>query len=102
MATVSKKDIVDRISKGQRIKNVLVRNVVQNFLDEMTTELVGGNRLEFRDFGIFETKNRPARMAKNPKTLEPVEVPAKRAVKFKMGRLMKRKLGNVVEVSQGH
>ena len=102
MATVSKKDIVDRISKGQRIKNVLVRNVVQNFLDEMTTELVGGNRLEFRDFGIFETKDKPAWMAQNPKTHEPVEVPAKRAVKFKMGRLMKRKLGNVVEVSQGH
>ena len=50
MTTISKKDFVDRISNGQQIKKLLVRKVVQNFLDEMTTELVGGNRLEFRDF----------------------------------------------------
>ena len=102
MATVSKKEIIDKISNGQKIKKLLVRKIVQNFLDEMTTELVGGNRLEFRDFGIFETKDKPAWMAQNPKTHEPVEVPAKRAVKFKMGRLMKKKLGNVVVISQGH
>jgi len=50
------------------------------------------NRLEFRDFGIFETRTRAARVAQNPKTLERVEVPAKRTVKFKMGRLMKENL----------
>jgi len=92
MATISKKDLVDRISNRQQIKKVLVRNVVQNFLDEMADELVGGNRLEFREFGIFKTKDKPARMAQNPKTLEPVEVLAKRIVKFKMGRIMKQKL----------
>jgi len=50
------------------------------------------NRLEFRDFGVFETRTRAARTAQNPKTLERVEVPAKRTVKFKMGRLMKQNL----------
>jgi nucleoid DNA-binding protein len=48
--------------------------------------------LEFRDFGVFETRTRAARVAQNPKTLERVEVPAKRTVKFKMGRLMKENL----------
>jgi hypothetical protein len=54
-----------------------------------------GNRLEFRDFGVFETKIRKARKAQNPKTLEPVEVPEKRTVKFKVGRLMKQKLSGL-------
>ncbi|MBN2843968.1 MAG: HU family DNA-binding protein, partial [Sedimentisphaerales bacterium] len=52
-------------------------------------------RLEFRDFGVFETKHRAARVAQNPKTLERVQVPPKRTVKFKVGRLMKQKLQEV-------
>ena len=92
MATISKKEIVDRIVTEQQIKRKLVKNVVQNFLDEMTTELASGNRLEFRNFGIFESKKKPARVGLNPRNLDPVEIPAKRIVKFKMGRLMKQKL----------
>jgi nucleoid DNA-binding protein len=48
--------------------------------------------LEFRDFGVFETRTRASRVAQNPKTLERVEVPSKRTVKFKMGRLMRENL----------
>jgi len=55
--------------------------------------------LEFRDFGVFETKVRKARKAQNPKTLEPVEVPEKRTVKFKVGRLMKAKLAGMTGVA---
>ena len=47
---------------------------MQQFLDEIVNELGKGNRLEFRDFGVFETKIRKAQ-AQNPKTLEPVAVP---------------------------
>jgi nucleoid DNA-binding protein len=72
-----------------------VKKVVQQFLDEIINELGQGNRLEFRDFGVFETKVRKARKAQNPKTLEPVEVPEKRTVKFKVGRLMKQKLAGM-------
>ncbi|MHC4677681.1 MAG: HU family DNA-binding protein [Planctomycetota bacterium] len=61
---------------------------------KIISELAKGNRLEFRDFGVFETVTRAARMAQNPKTLEQVHVPAKQAVKFKMGRLMKQKLNS--------
>jgi integration host factor subunit beta len=72
-----------------------VKKVVQQFLDEIVNELGKGNRLEFRDFGVFETKLRKARKAQNPKTLEPVAVPEKRTVKFKVGRLMKQRLGEM-------
>ena len=90
--TVTKKELVDRIADGTKAKHVLVKKVVQGFLDEIIEELAKGNRLEFRDFGVFEPRQRAARIAQNPKTLARVQVPAKRTVRFKVGRLMKQKL----------
>ncbi len=92
MATITKKELIDRIAERTQAKRVAVKSIIQAFLDEITRELGENNRLEFRDFGVFETRTRAARVAQNPKTLERVEVPAKRTVKFKMGRLMKERL----------
>ncbi|MHC4556454.1 MAG: HU family DNA-binding protein [Planctomycetota bacterium] len=94
MATITKKELVERIAERTRNKPIIVKIVVQQFLDEVTTELAKGNRLEFRDFGVFEVREQAARIAQNPKTLEPIEVPAKRRVKFKMGRLIRQKLNS--------
>ena len=95
MSTITKKELIDRIAESAGSRRVLVKKVVQQFLDEIVNELGRGNRLEFRDFGVFETKLRKARKAQNPKTLEPVAVPEKRTVKFKVGRLMKQRLGEM-------
>ncbi len=92
MATITKKELIDRITENTQAKRLLVKVTIQNFLDELISELGKGNRLEFRDFGVFEVKERAARVAQNPKTLEKVQVPAKRKVKFKMGRIMREKL----------
>jgi integration host factor subunit beta len=93
MATVTKKELIDRIAERTQAKRVTVKRIIQTFLDEITKELCrNNNRLEFRDFGVFETRTRASRVAQNPKTLERVEVPAKRTVKFKMGRLMRENL----------
>ncbi len=94
MSTITKKEIVDRIAESTQAKRVLVKATVQNFLNEVISELAKGNRLEFRDFGVFETRDRAPRMAQNPKTLEQIHVSGKRVVKFKAGRLMKQKLNS--------
>ncbi len=99
MATVTKKELIDRIADATGGRRVQVKRIVQHFLDEIVTELGRGNRLEFRDFGVFETKLRKARKAQNPKTLEPVDVPEKRTVKFKVGRLMKQRLAEISGVA---
>lgn len=99
MSTVTKKELIDRIAEQTQAKRVVVKRVVQSFLDEVVNELSKSNRLEFRDFGVFEIRTRAARIAQNPKTLERVQVPAKRTVKFKMGRLMKERLLSVVPVA---
>ncbi len=92
MATVTKKELIDRIADATGVKRVAVKQICQSFLDAIIVELGKGNRLEFRDFGVFEVKERAARMAQNPKTLERVHVPPKRTVKFKAGNLMKKTL----------
>ena len=56
MATITKKELIDRISEISQHRRVMVKKVVQQFLDEIVSELGKGNRLEFRDFGVFETK----------------------------------------------
>jgi integration host factor subunit beta len=99
MDTITKKDLIDRIADETGTKRVVVKRVIQRFLDEIIAELGQGNRLEFRDFGVFESRIRAARVAQNPKTLERVTVPEKRTVKFKVGRLMKAKLGDDDEES---
>jgi len=92
MSTITKKELIDQIADATGEKRVVVKKVVQTFLDSIIVELGRDNRLEFRDFGVFEVKQRRARKAQNPKTLAPVEVPSKRTVKFKVGRLMRQTL----------
>jgi integration host factor subunit beta len=92
MATITKKELIDKIADSIGERRIQVKKVIQLFLDEIVKELGADNRLEFRDFGVFETKVRKARRAQNPKTLQPVSVPEKRTVKFKVGRLMKARL----------
>ena len=94
MATITKKELIDTIADATGYKRVVVKKIVQSFLDNIIVELGKDNRLEFRDFGVFEVKQRQPRKAQNPKTLEPVHVPAKRTVKFKVGRLMKATLSD--------
>ncbi len=108
MATITKKELVDRIADDlnrnrtrYQIKRVQVKRVVQRFLDMIIEELARGNRLEFREFGVFESKLRAARMAQNPKTLERVSVPPKRSVKFKVGRMMKAKMLRLSQEAAG-
>ena len=95
MSTITKKELIDRIAEKAESRRIAVKRVIQSFLDEIVNELGKGNRLEFRDFGVFETKIRKARKAQNPKTLEPVAVPEKRTVKFKVGRLMRQRLAEI-------
>jgi nucleoid DNA-binding protein len=82
------------VKTGQ--KQHVARQIVQNFLDEMIAELGRGHRLEFREFGIFDVVFKKPRTARNPRTGELVQVPAKAVVHFKPGRLMKAKVREAI------
>jgi integration host factor subunit beta len=71
-----------------------IENVVNTILEEITTTLVEGNRVELRGFGAFSVRERAARQARNPRTGEKVSVGAKRVPFFKMGKELKERINN--------
>ena len=93
MAT-TKKNLIDRIAETTGEQQSLTKKVIQRFFDEIIAALAGGNRLEFRDFGIFEVRTTAPRMARNPRTLKKVRVPAKRRVVFRAGRAATQRLNS--------
>jgi integration host factor subunit beta len=92
MATITKKELINRIAEITQSKDIVVKRVIQSFMDEVISELAKDNRFEFRDFGVFESHTRASRTSHNPKTLRKVAVPAKRIVTFKMGRILRQKM----------
>jgi len=97
MGTTTKKELTNKIAERLKEKQMMVRDIVQEFLDACIDELAKGSRLEFRDFGVFETVSRAARKARNPKTGEVVHVPPKTVVDFKMGKRMKARVNRGIE-----
>jgi nucleoid DNA-binding protein len=90
MATVTKKKLIQVISQKQGVHPNEVRNIIQSFLDTMTDCLAEGDRLEFRDFGVFEVVKRKQKIGRNPKNASvPIVIPSRSAVKFTPGKRMK-------------
>lgn len=69
-----------------------VENIVSAIFDEITDALASGNRVELRGFGAFSVKNRPARVGRNPRTGESVEVDEKWIPFFKTGKELRDRL----------
>ncbi len=106
MGTLTKKHLIERVSTRAGVSRQAARRVVQEFLDQIILELKRGHRIEFRDFGVFEVRVRGERTAQNPRTMTRVRVPARRTVKFKMGRLMRESVASeprpLPEPAAGH
>jgi integration host factor subunit beta len=91
ISTTTKKKLIQAISQEKGIHPSDVRHVIQAFLDNMTERLKAGDRLEFRDFGVFEVVERKQKIGRNPKKAdEPIVIPARNAVKFTPGKKMRR------------
>ncbi len=69
-----------------------IEKLVNTVFDTITTALVEGNRVELRGFGAFSIREGKARLGRNPRTGEAVNVDAKRMPFFKMGKGMKERL----------
>jgi integration host factor subunit beta len=85
---VTKKEIVKKISDEMGLTQLKTKDIVQRTLDEIIQTLVEEGRIELRNFGVFEVKQRAPRKARNPRTGDKVSVPAKNVVTFKPGKEM--------------
>lgn len=90
--TVTKRDIVLKIAEETGFKQLDVKSVVQGTLNHITAALAGGENVELRNFGVFKVKSRKPRVGRNPKTGTTVSIPERKAVSFKSGMIMKKKV----------
>jgi nucleoid DNA-binding protein len=87
--TLTKRDLVMRISKETGLIQSQVFEVVQKTLNHITESLAKGDKVELRNFGVFDVKIRKARVGRNPQKPETdVPIPARSMVKFKAGKEM--------------
>lgn len=98
MATIRKRDLMVRVSDDSVITQQQVFDVVQRTLDAITTELAEGNSVVLRNFGTFEVRQTKAKIGRNPKNPEKdVPIPPRAVVKFKPGKEMKEKVGELID-----
>jgi integration host factor subunit beta len=91
--TITKKKLINSISREKNVHPNDVRTIIQAFLDHMTDALAKGDRLEFRDFGVFEVVERKQKIGRNPKNAAvPIIIPSRKAVKFTPGKKMRRQV----------
>ncbi|MCA9071263.1 MAG: integration host factor subunit beta, partial [Planctomycetaceae bacterium] len=83
---MTKKEIVKAISEEIGLTQLKTKEIVQKTFDAIVETLVREERIELRNFGVFEVKKRAARKARNPRTGERVDVAAKYVVTFKPGK----------------
>lgn len=86
--TVTKRELCESIAERADQPQVVTKEIVQLFLDTVIDELAEGNRLELRNFGVFDTRLQKSRKARNPRTNEVVHVDPKAVVTFKAGKAM--------------
>ncbi len=94
---MTKKEIVKAISEEMDLTQLKTKEIVQKTFDAIIDTLVREERIELRNFGVFEVKKRAARKARNPRTGERVDVAAKYVVTFKPGKEMEERVRELEE-----
>ena len=98
---MTKKDLAKAIADEMGLTQGQAREIIQRVFTGITETLLHEGRLELRNFGVFEVKKRRPRRARNPRTGEAVDVPAKLVVTFKPGREMEERVGQLTKVPGG-
>jgi integration host factor subunit beta len=89
---MTKKEMARAIADQTGLTQGQVMGVVRRAFDGITEALLSEGRIELRNFGVFEVKRRKPRKARNPRTGDPVKVPAKLVVTFKAGKEMEERV----------
>ncbi len=84
-----KAELISRISHELNLSKKEVALIVNTVFETISQSLIQGDKVEIRGFGSFRTKERKERLGRNPRTGEPVKVPAKRVPYFKAGKDLK-------------
>ena len=92
-----KSELIQRLAQANpHLYQRDVERIVSTIFDEIANALAQGNRVELRGFGAFSVKERPARVGRNPRTGDKVEVAAKRVPFFKTGKELRERLNSEI------
>jgi len=97
MSTVTKKDLVEKVASRTGLTQVDTKIVIERFLGAVGSALEQGNNVEIRGFGRFKIKERKARIARNPRTNEPVEVKNGRKPVFEAARELTKSVNDSLQ-----
>ena len=89
---VFKQDIIDAVAKETGLSQTDAKRATQVFIGQVGNALAKGNRVELRDFGTFEVRERKARKGRNPQTGEEMNIPARKAPCFKASKALKERV----------
>ena len=86
---MNKTELINTVAKAAEISRKDADKAVTALFDVVTGALKNGDKVQIVGFGAFEAKERAARTARNPRTGEEIEIPASKAVSFKVGKALK-------------
>ena len=90
---MTKNELARELADDFELPRRQMTEIVEALLDRITAVLKSGDKVQLTPFGQFKIRDRAARIARNPQTGEPVNVPAKRVLKFIAGRVLKEAVG---------
>ncbi len=98
---MTKNELVRELAEEFELNRRQVGEIVEAILEKITDVLKAGDKVQLTPFGQFKIRDRAARVARNPQTGEPVNVPAKRVLKFIAGRTLKEAVGTAKRGAAG-
>ncbi len=101
METVTKRDLVTKLSNKTGLGQAEVLNVLETLLETVTGELAQGNAVVIRNFGSFQVREMKGKVGRNPKDPgQDMKIPPRAVVKFKPGKEMKEKVARILPLIQ--
>lgn len=86
---MNKSELINAVAEKSELSKKAAEKAVGAVIDVITESLQEGDKVQLVGFGVFEVKERAARMGRNPKTKEPIEIPASKSPQFKAGKALK-------------
>ena len=86
---MNKAELIDAVAEGADISKAAATRAVDTVLDSITETLTKGDQVTLVGFGTFSVKDRAARTGRNPRTGEPIDIPASKVPGFKAGKALK-------------
>ena len=86
---MNRSELISAIEAGTGLSREDSEKALNVTVETITNSLISGDKVQILGFGTFDIKNRVARMGRNPRTKEPIEIPATRIPQFKASRALK-------------